>query len=202
MTAWQYAEYMSDTKRPWNCDGAPRGGKTEFISSILHESRDSVDFEGRCGDAQCTMRTSCTSFWWDKRGAQHRKGLQSRRRITAGATKRIIDASVLMASSVVYYERFSRCDANAEVDAAWESFKNLWAVNRASNTIEASLVMIEKLQRQRVEKERQNTLPGFLSLFHALCFSGLLFARSAYRAVIEMCYNLGDFLTFNARRKK
>lgn len=41
------------------------------------------------------------------------RGPQSRRRITVGAAKRIIDASVLMASPAVYYERFSRCDANA-----------------------------------------------------------------------------------------
>lgn len=73
---------------------------------------------GAAGDAQCTMRTPCISFWWDgrkrkrQRGASTERDCDRERWITAGAAKRIIDASVLMASPAVYYERFSRCDAN------------------------------------------------------------------------------------------
>lgn len=131
MTARQYAECVSDTER-----GAPklrrrrrrqrrrarsRGGKRRENGENLSRRFYTEPRLGRLSERRwrrCTMRTTCTSFLvFAQRatgGGGGRGSPQSRRRITALAAKRIIDASVLMASGVVYYERFSRCDANAD----------------------------------------------------------------------------------------
>lgn len=98
-------------------------GRARWNLSRRFLPRKSADFERHSRDthnAQCEHRVCLFGETGTERESKSRAEagkLQSRRRITAGAAKRIIDASVLMASPAVYYERFSRCDANAGLES-------------------------------------------------------------------------------------
>lgn len=124
---WQYAEYVGIPRDPEIATSrlAFRGTRERnkererdgiYLVDFCHASQPTLRGIAGIHNAQCEHHV-CLFGEAGRRGkakASAEAGkLQSRRRITAGKTKRIIDASVLMASPVVYYERFSRCDANA-----------------------------------------------------------------------------------------
>lgn len=115
------------------------------FTQAARRARDSVDSERRCA-GKCTMHNANTVYvflakrgWSAGRGRRRGKGAaiatadnggsgqKNNRCFRAyGIARRILRTILAL---------WCKCRG---ADAAWESFKNLWAVNRAPDTIEAS----------------------------------------------------------------